>query len=128
MLRSNGSKRRSVKASNRVSRLITRPGLATNILSTANSPRVRGIGSPNSAGQQASVEIEDEPGEAHDRCGFPRRLNAVKSRSVAHERSSVRAEQLLHSAARPLQAIYQPNIFCLRHFSVWRWVLGHGRR
>jgi hypothetical protein len=40
----NGSKRRSVKASNRVSRLITRPGLVTNILSTANSPRVKGSG------------------------------------------------------------------------------------
>jgi hypothetical protein len=55
------------------------------------------------AGQQASVKVEEEPGEAHDRFGFPRRLYAVKSRSVAHERSSVRGSNYY----TPPRALYK---------------------
>ena len=65
------------------------------------------------AGQQASIEVEDEPGKAHDRSGFPRRLNAVKSRSVAHERSSVRGDNYY----TPSRALYKP--FTSRTSSVY---------
>jgi hypothetical protein len=72
MLRSNGSKRRLVKASNRVSRLMTRPGPGDehpqeSELATGEGDRVTGI-----AAEPAGIEIEDEAREAHRECGFPR--------------------------------------------------------
>ena len=61
MLRSNGSKRRLVKASNRVSRLITRPGRVTNILSKANSPCVSWIASPESRASVQALGLNTRP-------------------------------------------------------------------
>ena len=47
----------------------------------------------------------------------PRRLDAVRSRSIAHERSPVRTSNC-YIPSRFLQAIYRLNISCLRRFCI----------
>ena len=117
-LRSNGSKRRLAKASSRLSRLITRPGLATNILRTANSLRASGNRVAGFASEGAGVEVENVAREAHGRCGFQRGLDTVKSRCVAHQRSSFGTLRLNYAWLQSsLQVVYPANISTLRRRS-----------
>lgn len=66
------------------------------------------------AGEQAGVEVEDEPGEPQRRCGFPRGLDAVESRSVDHDRRPSQRAEKLRRALLSLQQVYSLNISSLR--------------
>jgi hypothetical protein len=69
------------------------------------------------AGERAGVEIEDEAREAHERCGFLRKLD-VKPRSFAHRRSSFRTRDQI-TLRSSLQVLYQPNISTLHRWSMF---------
>jgi hypothetical protein len=114
MLRSNGSKRRLVKASSKVSRLTTRPGLVTNILRRANSPRVRGIASPDSRASAYASTLRTRPANARARSlsARARRRRIPERRASALVLQNARSSYATH---RRLQVVYRPNISSSRH-------------
>ena len=82
-LRSNGSKRRLARASSSASRLTTRPGRVTNTRSSANSPRVSEIASPDSRASVRASRSRTRPAKLTGADGGFKPSNSGTSRMAS---------------------------------------------
>ncbi len=136
MLRSNGSKRRLARTSNKAFRLRTRPGRRTKARRSANSPLVRVIVCPEVAHKGVRVEINDQPRKADDGPRLVVRFQPAIFGSVAQLRFPQSRLSILDPEGPRLQHSYLRNIsrllrwlrrFAIRPRAARGPLLGHGR-